>query len=145
MSYAIIGPVSLVFRTALRTTVILYVREMDRCIIVSSACIHVEYVCWELRILLCAYFGASRTEDIWDERNNRQFTWIKHRQLGTHARRKICEYVQELILLNFPVEKGKKKRSYKDIKPCRTMVGIGYSFHNYLVTSINYTNLYVCK
>ena len=53
----------------------------------------------------------------------RQFTWIKHGRLGTHVRRQLCECVQELILLNFPVEKGKKKRSYEDFKPCCTNVG----------------------
>ena len=36
---------------------------MDRRMLVSSARIHAEYARWELRILLCAYFGASRTED----------------------------------------------------------------------------------
>ena len=43
---------------------------MDRRILVSSARIHMEYAYWELRILLCAYFGASWMEDSREERNS---------------------------------------------------------------------------
>ena len=49
----------------------------------------------------------------------RQFTWIKHGRFNTNVRHQLCECVQELILLNFPVEKGKRKRGYEEFKPNR--------------------------
>ena len=38
---------------------------------------------------------------------------MKHSMLGSGLRRRVNEYVQELIVLNFPVEAGKNKRGYK--------------------------------
>ena len=43
----------------------------------------------------------------------KKFTFMKHSMLGSGLRRRVNEYVQELIVLNFPVEAGKNKRGYK--------------------------------
>ena len=45
----------------------------------------------------------------------RRFILIKHRHLGRGVRRQICEFVQKLIFVNFHVEKGERKRGYKEV------------------------------
>ena len=42
----------------------------------------------------------------------RQFIHVKHGSLGNRVRRKLCDCVQELIVLHFPVAAGKRKRGF---------------------------------
>ena len=42
----------------------------------------------------------------------KRFTFMKYGVLGSELRCRVNECVQELIVLNFPVEAGKRKRSY---------------------------------
>ena len=44
----------------------------------------------------------------------RRFTFMKHSSLGSRVRRKLDNCVQELIVGNFPVEAGKRKRGYEE-------------------------------
>ena len=43
----------------------------------------------------------------------RKFIWERYGGCGTNMRHKVDDCVQELILDNFPVEKGKRKRGYR--------------------------------
>lgn len=46
-----------------------------------------------------------------------RFIYVKHRQMGTNNRRKLCDYGQGFILENFPVEEGQTKCGYESIMP----------------------------
>ena len=46
----------------------------------------------------------------------RQFTTVKYGSLGNGNRRKLDDCVQELIVIYFPVDAGKRKRGYKSAK-----------------------------
>ena len=42
----------------------------------------------------------------------RRFTFLKHGQLGSNVRRRICGCVTDLIVSTFPVEAGKRRRGF---------------------------------